>query len=614
TPASLTITANNAAKVYGDTNPTFGATYSGFVLGQDESVLSGSLGFNTPATTNSDVGNYAIAASGLSNGNYDIDYNDGNLSINPATLNITVNNASKTYGDVNPTFGTAYSGFVLGQNESVLSGSLGYNTPATASSNVGNYSVSASGLNSNNYSIHYNDGNLAITPATLNITANNASKTYGDANPSFTSSYSGFVLGQNESVLSGSPGYSTSATANSDVGNYAIAASGLISSKYNINYNDGNLAITPATLNITVNNSSKVYGDVNPIFNTSYSGFVLGQNESVLSGTLGFNTSATTSSDAGNYSVSASGLNSGNYSLHYNDGNLAITPASLIITANNSTKVYGDTNPTFGASYSGFMLGQDTSVLSGTLGFNSSATSNSDVGNYSVTPTGLNSGNYNINYNSGNLSVTPASLTVTANNASINYGDNNPLFTANYSGFVLGQNESVLSGALNFSTAATNTSNIGNYAIAPSGYSSSNYTINYANGNLGISPAPLSITANNANKIQGEANPSFSAGYSGFVLGQNESSLSGTLQFNTPATTASGIGSYAITPSGLSNSNYAISYHNGTLSITPPPPSVPLAGPNIPVLTSAVGNTAVSISPQFVSNSPAASSGPMVNM
>src|SRR5207249_4721008 len=46
-----------------------------------------------------------------------------------------------------------------------------------------------------------------------------------------------------------------------------------------------------------------------------------------------------------------------------------VNPAALIITASGQTKVYGDANPTFTVSYSGFVLGQDASVLGGSLSF-----------------------------------------------------------------------------------------------------------------------------------------------------------------------------------------------------------------------------------------------------
>jgi sugar lactone lactonase YvrE len=84
---------------------------------------------------------------------------------------------------------------------------------------------------------------------------------------------------------------------------------------------------------------------------------------------------------------------------------------------------------------------------------------------------------------------------------------------------------------------------------------------------LTVNKAPLTITAQNASRDEGKANPSFTVTYSGFVNGEDERVLGGTLTFNTNATINSPAGTYTITPSGLTSSNYAITYVNGTLTV-----------------------------------------------
>jgi len=107
----------------------------------------------------------------------------------------------------------------------------------------------------------------------------------------------------------------------------------------------------------------------------------------------------------------------------------------------------------------------------------------------------------------------------------------------------------------------------GAYAITPSGVTSPNYTISFANGTLTVNPAGLTVTAVSTSKILGAPNPSFTVAYSGFVNGDGPGALSGSLAFSTPATTASPVGAYPITPSGLTSTNYTITFANGTLSI-----------------------------------------------
>jgi hypothetical protein len=169
----------------------------------------------------------------------------------------------------------------------------------------------------------------------------------------------------------------------------------------------------------------------------------------------------------------------------------------------------------------------------------------------------------------GTLTVTPAPLTVTANDATRTYGSANPAFDATFSGFVLGQDPSVLGGTLSFATPATPASDVGAYAVTPGGLTSGNYAITFVPGTLTVTPAPLTVAANDATRPEGQSNPPFGATFSGFVLGQDASVLGGTLSFATPATPASPPGAYAIVPFGLTSANYAITFVNGVLTVTP---------------------------------------------
>lgn len=94
-----------------------------------------------------------------------------------------------------------------------------------------------------------------------------------------------------------------------------------------------------------------------------------------------------------------------------------------------------------------------------------------------------------------------------------------------------------------------------------------NYNTATASVTINVQKAPLTITANNLIKVLGAPNPAFTVTYSGFVAGQGPGVLAGTLSFATPATAGSPVGSYAITPSGVTSSNYEINFVSGTLSV-----------------------------------------------
>lgn len=183
-------------------------------------------------------------------------------------------------------------------------------------------------------------------------------------------------------------------------------------------------------------------------------------------------------------------------------------------------------------------------------------------------------------------SVAPT-ITVAADNASRDYGSGNPTFTSTITanlidGDTLG---AAYNGSAAYSTTGLN-SNAGSYALTPTVgtlASALGYTFVYTPGTLTVNPIALSITANDATRSQGANNPAFSAFYSGFALGEDESVLNGSLSLTTLANNASTAGTYAITAGGtLSSPNYTISLHDGTLTVLPPASPPPSSGTNQP--------------------------------
>ena len=103
-----------------------------------------------------------------------------------------------------------------------------------------------------------------------------------------------------------------------------------------------------------------------------------------------------------------------------------IGKASLTVTAEDKSVVYGKDAPEFTAAYSGFVNGEDAAVLGGALAFECSYTKGSPVTEfgYAITAKGLTSGNYDITFVGGTLSVVRAEgqVTVAALDAKT-YGD-----------------------------------------------------------------------------------------------------------------------------------------------------------------------------------------------
>ncbi len=130
--------------------------------------------------------------------------------------------------------------------------------------------------------------------------------------------------------------------------------------------------------------------------------------------------------DAGSHAVTATYLAGGGFATSTSSASsVVVTPAPLYVTADDVSRPAGQANPVFSASFHGFVLGQDASVLSGLLGFNTAATAKSPAGAYAIVPEGLSASDYTITYVGGELTITAAavSIDVASSPAAPTYGE-----------------------------------------------------------------------------------------------------------------------------------------------------------------------------------------------
>jgi hypothetical protein len=249
-------------------------------------------------------------------------------------------------------------------------------------------------------------------------------------------------------------------------------------------------SIQMSTPSINYGNSAYVTVDVtssSSTVNGNVSLSVNGGAPTVQSLSGGFATFTLPGLMPGTYSLSANFTGQGSFSGSSGTASLIVGQAPLTITAQSASSVYGMTPGQFSAgTYSGFVRTDGPGSLTGTLSCTSGATSSSPAGSYPITCGGVSSPNYSITFSPGTLNVKPAPLTITANNATAVLHGTIPTLTASYSGFVLSQNASVLSGTLTCTTTATSTSPVGSYPITCSGLTSNNYAISYVAGTLKI--------------------------------------------------------------------------------------------------------------------------------
>ena len=481
-----------------------------------------------------------------------------NFTVTAAGLTIMPNYATKVYGTINPAFTANYTGFVNGDNSSVLTTLPTITTTAGTGSGVGIYQLTASGAVAANYTITYLADTLSITPAPLVITPNNASRAYGAANPSFTASYDGLVNGDNQASLTTLPAITTSATDTSSVGTYPIIASGAVDANYTITYKPGTLTIGTIPLTITANNQTTVYGTAIPALTVSYTGFVNGDSQSNLTTQPVVTTTATAASGVGSYTITPDGAAAKNYTITYVNGTLTITPATLTITADDQTKIAGSENPTLTVTYSGFVNEDSQNNLTTLPTVITTATTTSPVGTYPITASGAVDVNYNITYVAGTLTVgAPLSINPFPTTT---YGD------PDFNTVTTGSNITYSSGNTSVATiSSTGTIHITGAGSVTITVSSGGQSINQV---LVVNPAPLTIAANDQSRAYGADNPAFTVTYTGFVYSDSQSSLSTEPKVVTTATTTSDVGTYPITASGAADANYTITYTAGTLTVT----------------------------------------------
>jgi hypothetical protein len=180
-------------------------------------------------------------------------------------LTASAQDATKTYGEENPTIEVSITGFVLDQTASVIDVPPSVDINADVTSDVGDYDIVLSGAQDNNYDFEYVDGTLTVEQDVLTAAADDASRFEGEENPAFTISYSGFANNDNEGDLDVAPSATCSADASSAPGTYDIVVSGGSDNNYSFEYQNGTLTINEVIDAIPLSSVAKIEVYPNPV-------------------------------------------------------------------------------------------------------------------------------------------------------------------------------------------------------------------------------------------------------------------------------------------------------------------------------------------------------------
>jgi Bacterial Ig-like domain (group 3)/MBG domain (YGX type) len=518
----------------------------------------------------------------------------------------------------------------------------------TSSLSAGNHSISANYNGDNNWISSTKSSSITITQRSpgLIIAVNDKTRAASQTNPAFDYVVSGELVNGDtpETAISGG---TFSAYSGSTPGYYPINLVGATSANYMLTVVPGTLTVTndpgsPTNTTISATPSSSMYGDlvtltgaVSPVTSgpPAISGTIALYEGSTFLGagtiTNGTATFATILLGAGVHQLHAEYGGDLTYSAS-TSSTVTVTVAkkqapnggpALILTVQDETRTYRQVNPVFVYVPSGTLVNNDSfaTAISGVPVFTTSATPLSPVGsNYPVALSGLTSQNYVLSLVSGNLTIVPAAsaTALTPSITATQYGDPitltatvTPIGASGAVAFLDGANEigAVTLNAAGTATLTLTTLSAGVHIISAAylgdgnvGESASpSVTITIAKRTAPAGGPALTITANNATRLFGQGNPTFTYNVTGTLVNGDTyaGAVGGTPYFTTPATLISPVGSYPLSVSNLISQNYEIGYVDGMLTVQKAPSNVVV---KVPGTSQTVGTTATFTA--FVSN------------
>lgn len=269
--------------------------------------------------------------------------------------------------------------------------------------------------------------------------------------------------------------------------------------------------------------------------------------------------------------------NTGSYTVYYTvtkknfdtisgSATVAITPAQLTVTAESRNVTYKDKPPVYSSTFEGFVNGENTEVLGGTLSYECAYAVGSDVDEYEIIPSGLTAenGNYVITYQPGKLTVSQAKPEFELRNLDqLNrvYDAKNTAPEA-WTDSDGNMTVTIKKGSEILTEAPMNA---GTYTVEVHTEAGKNYEAGNQTFSFEIKKAPLSVKAVDQNVTVGDAIPEYKVLYEGFAGTDTADVLNGSLKFTCEYAPDSAAGDYSILPSGLTSENYEIHFENGTL-------------------------------------------------
>ena len=411
-PKSVTVTAEDKTKVFGETDPKLTATVAG-TLGND------TVEYKLSREAGEAVGKYEITVKGDKlQGNYSVTYVAGTLTITSQSIDPGTDpekpNPDYTGAKINSPSDEVYDGnehkwipTVTDKADKKLKADTDYTVEYSTSdfTNVGTIKVTITGIGNYTGTV---TRTYKITPKSVTVTAEDKTKVFGETDPKLTATVAG-TLG-NDTVE-----YKLSREAGEAVGKYEITVKGdKLQGNYSVTYATGTLTITSQSIDPGTDpekpNPDYTGAKVNSPSDAVYDGnehkwipTVTDKADKKLKAGTDYTVEYSTKNfkDVGTIKVTITGK--GNYT-----GTVTrtykITPKSVTVTAEDKTKVFGETDPKLTATVAG-TLGDDK------VDYKLSRKAGEAVGKYTITASGkAEQGNYTVTYVAGTLTITSQSI------------------------------------------------------------------------------------------------------------------------------------------------------------------------------------------------------------
>ncbi|MCL2219059.1 MAG: YDG domain-containing protein [Chitinispirillia bacterium] len=411
TQRDLLLKADDKLVFTSDPPSAYTYTLTGLINGDTHNVITSGPQFTVPGFNSSVLGVYAIIPSGAAAANYNIEYQNGTLTVSQkddVSSEIQLQDVVFVY-DGTPKFPSPVFRGLSDHFTYLFIGTI---------NNGKTYNNAAPPTEAGSYiaAVKYEDGDhigkamsvLTITPKPITLTGASHTKVYDGAKNSFgirDVTFDGVIGGDIVSSGSLSAMYDSPNAGTTALTITSVRLAGADSSNYAVN--------VPVTVTVAGITPKPLTADMFVVAPQPYTGAELKPEPTVADGSAitfkidGYSNNV----NVGTAQVILSGI--GNYG-GTAAVNFTIGRAVLKVTAMSTITVYGEPAPAFKAYYSGFLSGETEASLGGNLIFSCSYAPGSNVGEYNITPAGLHSDNYVIEYANGTLTVEKRAAVINA--------------------------------------------------------------------------------------------------------------------------------------------------------------------------------------------------------